>query len=268
MTQRSEFQQFLKYLGFSLLIAFGFFLTSFPKIEGAEYGKVAIISLIYSVPIFLSIYSSFTLVGWGIDLTESKTGKSISFGFLPQLMTSSLGLIIGILIAEFLKAAFLDREVILTSAPKTFLIGTFISLVFLFYNEKAAAQSEKKELAILNAKLKAEQAKKEKTFLERITTKIGDQVKVLPLESITCFTSANHYTSAHTLEGEYIIDYSLKALEEELDPKKWLRLHRNSLVRLETIKKVESQNNWTVILESGKSLTVSRSKRKQLKDSL
>ena len=72
------------------------------------------------------------------------------------------------------------------------------------------------------------------------------------------------YTSLYCAEGELLIKQSIKQLESQLDPKQFLRIHRNSLVNLQHIQAVERSLDGQMhiqIKNSPITLAVSRAKQ-------
>ncbi len=63
-------------------------------------------------------------------------------------------------------------------------------------------------------------------------------IKLVPIEEIIYFQSDNKYVAAHHLNGEVLIDDSLKSLEQEFADR-FTRIHRNSLVANAFIESLE-----------------------------
>ncbi len=55
-------------------------------------------------------------------------------------------------------------------------------------------------------------------------------------------------------------------LEDRLDPKRFLRIHRSTIVNIERIKELQQQfhGDYLVVLKSGQRLTLSRSYRDRI----
>ena len=61
------------------------------------------------------------------------------------------------------------------------------------------------------------------------------QVRVVPVAQIEYITASGPYAELHTAERGYVIRERMQALEERLDPARFLRIHRSIIVRLDTI---------------------------------
>ncbi len=107
----------------------------------------------------------------------------------------------------------------------------------------------------------------------RIPTRVGDRILFLDLKIITHFFSEDKVTFAATSEGKrYIVDQTLTHLEQRLDAKGFLRIHRGVLANLAY---VEELFNWFAgrmrikIRDKARTeLTVSRNQVKTLKERL
>lgn len=81
-------------------------------------------------------------------------------------------------------------------------------------------------------------------YKKRFTTKIGQHIKMIPVDEIECFYSENKGTYAHTIEGrDYLLDTTLEKLEEELSPKMFFRISRKYYININAIKDIISYTN-------------------------
>jgi DNA-binding LytR/AlgR family response regulator len=72
----------------------------------------------------------------------------------------------------------------------------------------------------------------ERSFPNRICSRIGDRIVLIDLDRITHFYSEEKLTYASTDARQYIVDYSLATLEQVLEARGFLRIHRSTLVNL------------------------------------
>jgi two-component system LytT family response regulator len=101
-------------------------------------------------------------------------------------------------------------------------------------------------------------------FFEKIVYKKGGKVLFINTNEIICFKSQDHYTSAFTKNGEYIIDYSIAYLSKVLNPKKFFRCHRSCIVSIDYVQAVGSAKESIIELSGGIKIPVSRNHRSAL----
>jgi len=82
------------------------------------------------------------------------------------------------------------------------------------------------------AKLTRSLPVEERSFPNRICSRIGDKIVLIDLDQITHFYSEEKLTYASTDTRQYIVDYSLATLEQALGGRGFLRVHRSTLVNL------------------------------------
>lgn len=102
-------------------------------------------------------------------------------------------------------------------------------------------------------------------FKERFSIKIGTSIKIIETENIECFFSENKASFIHTKENKnYLVDYSLERIEEQLDPKIFFRINRSQIIRIDSIKEITvySNSRLKIILQTynESELIVSREK--------
>jgi two-component system LytT family response regulator len=74
----------------------------------------------------------------------------------------------------------------------------------------------------------------EKTrWLGRIASKSGDKVEPIDLRRVTHFYSKEKLTFAATLERNHVVDMTISDLEQKLDPGKFIRIHRGTILNLD-----------------------------------
>lgn len=124
---------------------------------------------------------------------------------------------------------------------------------------------------LLEGRRSAEQAPSEEPkYLQRITVKSRDQVRVIPVEEIDFISASGNYAELHVADGTYLIRERMQDLEERLAPDQFFRVHRSYIVRLDRIDAllINEGGNYAVKLKDGQRLKVSRSRREELEDRL
>ncbi|MDC8003555.1 LytTR family DNA-binding domain-containing protein [Aureisphaera galaxeae] len=84
----------------------------------------------------------------------------------------------------------------------------------------------------------------EREYKKRFTTKIGQHIKMIPVDEIECFYSENKGTYAHTVDGrDYLLDTTLENLEGEISPEVFFRINRKFYVNINAIRDIISYTN-------------------------
>lgn len=107
-------------------------------------------------------------------------------------------------------------------------------------------------------------------YLERIAVEMRGKVKVVPVEQIDYITADGPYAELHTGDRTHLIRETMNTLEERLDPRQFVRIHRSAIVRLPLVETLlrGAGGDYEVVLKGGFRLPVSRSRREELEKRL
>jgi two-component system LytT family response regulator len=96
--------------------------------------------------------------------------------------------------------------------------------------------------------------------VERVLIRDGSQVHVLPVEKIDYVEAQDDYVCFSSEGRQYLKDQTMGALETQLDPARFVRIHRSYILNIERIARVElyAKDSRVAILRDGKRLPVSR----------
>ncbi len=84
----------------------------------------------------------------------------------------------------------------------------------------------------------------DRVYKKRFTARVGQHLKIFPVEEIECFYSENKGTYLHTTDNRnYLIDTTLEALEDELNPQQFFRISRKFYININAIKDIISYTN-------------------------
>lgn len=110
----------------------------------------------------------------------------------------------------------------------------------------------------------------ESKTLDKIVVKSNSNIHVIPLDEILFIESEDDYVMIHTSKGKYLKHQTMKFYEENLNPSKFIRIHRSYIVKVSEINKIEKygKDTYQVVLKNGKDLKVSRSRYQELKSML
>jgi two-component system LytT family response regulator len=96
--------------------------------------------------------------------------------------------------------------------------------------------------------------------VERVLIRDGSQVHVLPVHKIDYVEAQDDYVCFKTEGKQYLKDQTMAALEQTLDPGRFVRIHRSYILNIDRIARVElyAKDSRVAILRDGTRLPVSR----------
>ena len=108
--------------------------------------------------------------------------------------------------------------------------------------------------------------------LERIASKVGDRTTVLDVARISHFSAKDKLTFAVLGGREHVIAYTLSELEERLDQRRFVRIHRGTIANLAFVQELFPDVDGGVLVrlkdEHKTELSVARDRVRDLKDRL
>ncbi len=106
--------------------------------------------------------------------------------------------------------------------------------------------------------------------LRKIALPHGRAVKIVPVEEIDWIAAAGVYVEVHVGKKRYLLRDSLTGLESRLDPDRFVRVHRSSLVNLDRVRALypEAHGDSILVLQDGTQLRLSRRYRQRLESAL
>lgn len=103
-------------------------------------------------------------------------------------------------------------------------------------------------------------------YLSRLTIKDRGKIIFVSVNEIEFIEAEGNYLEINT-GTTHLIRMRLHHLEAKLNPDKFIRIHRSTIVNIDCIKEMQPLFNGdqTIIMKSGKKLTMSRNYREKLK---
>ena len=133
---------------------------------------------------------------------------------------------------------------------------------------RAREQIESKKVGKVDKRLAALLADltKSKKYLERLVVKSVGRVFFLRTDEVDWIEAAGNYAKLHVGREGHLIRETMNGLEAKLNPDKFLRIHRSTLVNIDRIKELNPlfSGDYTVMLKNGTELTLSRNYRDRL----
>jgi two-component system LytT family response regulator len=109
-------------------------------------------------------------------------------------------------------------------------------------------------------------------YPDRVASKVGERTEFVDLEQVTHFFASDKLTFAATVGKNYAVDYTIQELEQKLDPGRFVRVHRATLVNVAHVQELHSwfAGGMMVRLKDPKhtELKVSRDRVRALKQRL
>jgi len=105
---------------------------------------------------------------------------------------------------------------------------------------------------------------------DRLVIKSGGRVLFLKTTDIDYVEAAGNYLNLFVGKETHLIRETMQSLESRLDPERFLRIHRSTIVNLERIKELQPWfgGEYVVVLRDGRKLTLSRTYRARVQQLL
>ena len=123
--------------------------------------------------------------------------------------------------------------------------------------ERQGARVDAKVLALLQT------LAPERKYLARIPVRREGRVQVLDLADVDWIGAADNYVTLHAGSREFLVRDTMGRLERELDPDRFVRVHRSAIVQVDRIRELvpDFHGDFTLVLKNGVELTLSRTFR-------
>ena len=127
--------------------------------------------------------------------------------------------------------------------------------------ERVARRAPDRALADLAATLRTKSV-----YLSRIAVRAGGRTVVVDLTAVDWMEAADNYVRLHVREREFLVRDTLAALEAKLDPERFVRVHRSTIVAIDRVIEIApaTHGDATLRLKGGTTLAVSRRWRERL----
>ena len=105
-------------------------------------------------------------------------------------------------------------------------------------------------------------------YRDRLAVRVGDGLVLLRTEQIDWIEAADNYVNLHCGGETHTIRETMNSLQKTLDPRKFLRIHRSTIVNMDRVKALQPwfRGDYRVVLSTGATLILSRGYRKNLED--
>ncbi len=107
-------------------------------------------------------------------------------------------------------------------------------------------------------------------FLEKIVIREKGRDQIVLLQDVSFIESFGNYVKLHVADKKFLYRMSMNKLQEELNPKQWLRVHRSYILNIHEVRgqKYAGNNEYTFTMHTGKQLISGRSFKERIDDFL
>ena len=134
--------------------------------------------------------------------------------------------------------------------------------------QRAKEQIRRSQEGLWNERLTGllEDLQARQTRLTRFVIRSAGRIFFLRVEEIDWLEAAGNYVRIHVGRESHLVRETLQSVEGRLDPAKFLRVHRSTVVNFDRIKEMQPlfHGDYVVRLRDGTELTLSRNYREKL----
>src|SRR3989339_963190 len=96
--------------------------------------------------------------------------------------------------------------------------------------------------------------------LQRILVKKNGRIFIIRAQDLDWIEASADYVRLHVKEEVYLLHEKLGSLENKLDPRTFVRIHRSAIVNVDRVRELEPlfHRDYLVLLRDGQELTLSR----------
>ena len=109
-------------------------------------------------------------------------------------------------------------------------------------------------------------------YPDRIPSRLGERIEFVEVSRVTHFFASEKLTYAATPGKNYVVDHTIQELEHKLDPRKFIRIHRATLLNVDYIHELHAWFAGRMLIrlkdEKRTELSVSRDRVRALKERL
>lgn len=102
---------------------------------------------------------------------------------------------------------------------------------------------------------------------ERLPVPVAHRLRMVPVQSIDCVVAQLNYVELHVGAERLVLRETMAAMEAQLDPRRFVRIHRSRIVRIDAVVEIEAQDSGQYVfrLASGTRLGSGPSYRERVR---
>jgi len=134
--------------------------------------------------------------------------------------------------------------------------------------ERAREHIRSRERGELDERLRSLVAglKPDRKYLERLVIKSTGRIFFLKTEEVDWIEASGNYLKIHVGRDAHMIRETMNSIEAKLDPSKFIRIHRSTIVNIDRIRELHPMfsGDYSVLLRDGTELALTRNYRERL----
>ena len=133
---------------------------------------------------------------------------------------------------------------------------------------RGRAECERRSKSDLDTRLRSllDQLREKRDYVDRIVVRSGGRVLFVHVDELDWIESAGNYVRLRAGDDEYLHRETMAHMEALLDPAKFARIHRSTIVNVKRVKELHPlfRGDYQVTLKDGRKLTLSKAYRARL----
>ncbi|KRB08959.1 LytTR family DNA-binding domain-containing protein [Lysobacter sp. Root690] len=107
-------------------------------------------------------------------------------------------------------------------------------------------------------------------FAQRLAVPVGARLRLLPVETIECVIAQSNYVELRADGQAYVLRETLSGLQARLDPRRFVRIHRSRIVRVDAVRDIEHLDGGRYVLRlaNGLRLASGASYRERVREAM
>src|SRR5262249_14129713 len=107
-------------------------------------------------------------------------------------------------------------------------------------------------------------------YVRRLPVRTGSGTTFVDVAAVDWMDAADNYVRLHVRDREYLVRETLASLETQLDPARFVRVHRSAIVQIDRVAEIptETHGDAELRLRDGTVVAVSRTWRSQVQAAL
>jgi len=132
----------------------------------------------------------------------------------------------------------------------------------------AACLSRLEETGQTERRSRLDEARRDHRPLERFMARTGSKLVVVHADDVIAFESEDKLVFARTAAGKFVLNITMKELEERLDPETFCRVHKQAIVQLSYAQEVHALagGHYLLKLSDGSDVQIGRNYSKQFRE--